>query len=248
MLFRSKYNSNQILDNLDKEITKGLEKLSNRRIIQEEKNVDVNTPNNVEKKILRNPKFKDIMTMINEKEGRKYRRYNNVLGKNDLLNIVNNKRRNDIFGNINLFSQKRTNISNNSFQTNPLKKYGPDNNKIYVSCIDGKAIVGGMRKEIPIVSKFNNYNFRANNNNMFDDFKKINLTLDNLNLNRTKNRNNNFNFKNEFTFNERKKERKININLNKDDYNINNTLKNNFCNNNWNRDNNYFKGGLKYFK
>ena len=97
----------------------------------------------------------------NEKDGRKYRRYNNVLGKNDLLNIVNNKRRNDIFGNINLFSQKKpsSNISN-TLQNNTVKKYGPDSNKFYISCIDGKAIVNGMRKEIPIVSKFNNTNER----------------------------------------------------------------------------------------
>ena len=244
---RDKYNSNQILDNLDKEITKGLERLSNRRIIQEEKNIDVNTPNNVEKKILRNPKFKDIMTMINEKDGRKYRRYNNVLGKNDLLNIVNNKRRNDIFGNINLFSQKRTNISNNSFQNNPLKKYGPDSNKIYVSCIDGKAIINGMRKEIPIVSKFNNVNYRLNNyNNMLDDYKKINLTIDNFNM--TRKRNNNLNFQNKFGIKEGKNSRKLNLNIGRDDININNTLKSNFLNDNWNKDNNYFKGGLKYFK
>ena len=56
---RDKYNSNQILDNLDKEITKGLDKLNNRRILQEEKNIDISDTNKVEKKILRNPKFKE---------------------------------------------------------------------------------------------------------------------------------------------------------------------------------------------
>lgn len=244
---RDKYNSNQILDNLDKEITKGLDKLNNRRILQEEKNIDISDTNKVEKKILRNPKFKEIVTMINDKEGRKYKRNYN-LAKNDLLNFVNNKKHNDIFGNINLFTQKRNNNNIfNTFQNNPVKKIGSDSNKFYISCIDGKAIVNGMRKDIPIVSKFNNINYRLNNyNNMFDDYKKINLTMDNLNITRKKN--NNFNFKNEFTFKEGKNNRKFNLNLEKDGININNTLKSNFMNENWNKDNNYFKGGLKYFK
>ena len=244
---RDKYNSNQILDNLDKEITKGLDKLNNRRILQEEKNIDISDTNKVEKKILRNPKFKEIVTMINDKEGRKYKKNYN-LAKNDLLNFVNNKKHNDIFGNINLYTQKRNNNNIfNSFQNNPVKKIGSDSNKFYISCIDGKAIVNGMRKDIPIVSKFNNINYRLNNyNNMFDDYKKINLTMDNLNITRKKN--NNFNFKNEFTFKEGKKNRKFNLNLEKDGININNTLKSNFMNENWNKDNNYFKGGLKYFK
>ena len=244
---RDKYNSNQILDNLDKEITKGLDKLNNRRILQEEKNIDISDTNKVEKKILRNPKFKEIVTMINDKEGRKYKKNYN-LAKNDLLNFVNNKKHNDIFGNINLYTQKRNNNNIfNSFQNNPVKKIGSDSNKFYISCIDGKAIVNGMRKDIPIVSKFNNINYRLNNyNNMFDDYKKINLTMDNLNI--TRKRNNNFNFKNEFTFKEGKNNRKFNLNLEKDGININNTLKSNFMNENWNKDNNYFKGGLKYFK
>ena len=244
---QDKYNSNQILDNLDKEITKGLDKLNNRRILQEEKNIDISDTNKVEKKILRNPKFKEIVTMINDKEGRKYKRNYN-LAKNDLLNFVNNKKHNDIFGNINLYTQKRNNNNIfNSFQNNPVKKIGSDSNKFYISCIDGKAIVNGMRKDIPIVSKFNNINYRLNNyNNMFDDYKKINLTMDNLNI--TRKRNNNFNFKNEFTFKEGKNNRKFNLNLEKDGININNTLKSNFMNENWNKDNNYFKGGLKYFK
>ena len=157
-IIRENNNSNKILDNLDKEITKGLEKLNNRSIIQDNKNIEISTTNKVEKKILRNPKFKEIVTMINDKEARKVKRYSGM-GKNDLLNFVNNKKRNDIFGNINLFSQKKTssNISN-TLQNNTVKKYGPDSNKFYISCIDGKAIVNGMRKEIPIVSKFNNIN------------------------------------------------------------------------------------------
>ena len=244
---RDKYNSNQILDNLDKEITKGLDKLNNRRILQEEKNIDISDTNKVEKKILRNPKFKEIVTIINDKEGRKYKRNYN-LGKNDLLNIVNNKKRNDIFGNINFYTQKRNNNNIfNTLQNNPVKKIGSDNNKFYISCIDGKAIVNGMRKEIPIVSKFNNVNYRLNNyNNILDDYKKINLTIDNFNM--TRKRNNNLNFQNKFVFKEGKNSRKLNLNIGRDDININNTLKSNFLNDNWNKDNNYFKGGLKYFK
>ena len=244
---RDRYNSNQILDNLDKEITKGLDKLNNKRIIIEDKNIDISDTNKVEKKILKNPKFKEIVTMINDKEGRKYKRNYNF-GKNDLLNLVNNKKRNDIFGNINFYTQKRNNNNIfNTMQNNPVKKIGSDNNKFYISCIDGKAIVNGMRKEIPIISKFNNINYRLNNyNNMFDDYKKINLTLDNLNI--TRKRNNNLNFQNKFAFKEGKNSRKLNINIGRDDININSTLKSNFMNENWNKDNNYFKGGLKYFK
>ena len=244
---RDRYNSNQILDNLDKEITKGLDKLNNKRIIIEDKNIDISDTNKVEKKILKNPKFKEIVTMINDKEGRKYKRNYNF-GKNDLLNLVNNKKRNDIFGNINFYTQKRNNNNIfNTMQNNPVKKIGSDNNKFYISCIDGKAIVNGMRKEIPIVSKFNNINYRLNNyNNMFDDYKKINLTLDNLNM--TRKRNNNLNFQNKFAFKEGKNSRKLNINIGRDDININSTLKSNFMDENWNKDNNYFKGGLKYFK
>jgi hypothetical protein len=246
-IIRENNNSNKILDNLDKEITKGLEKLNNRRIIQDNKNIEISSTNTVEKRILRNPRFKEIVTMINDKETRKVKRYSG-LGKNDLLNFVNNKKRNDIFGNINLFSQKKpsSNISN-TLQNNTVKKYGPDSNKFYISCIDGKAIVNGMRKEIPIVSKFNNNNERLSNyNNMFDDYKNLNLKTDNFK--RTKLRNNNFNFKNEFTYKERRNERKFNLNIGKDDLYLNNTLKLNFNNENWNKDNNYFKGGLKYFK
>ena len=244
---RDRYNSNQILDNLDKEITKGLDKLNNKRIIIEDKNIDISETNKVEKKILKNPKFKEIVTMINDKEGRKYKRNYN-LGKNDLLNIVNNKKRNDIFGNINFYTQKRNNNNIfNTLQNNPVKKIGSDNNKFYISCIDGKAIINGMRKEIPIVSKFNNVNYRLNNyNNMLDDYKKINLTIDNFNM--TRKRNNNLNFQNKFGIKEGKNSRKLNLNIGRDDININNTLKSNFLNDNWNKDNNYFKGGLKYFK
>ena len=241
---RDNYNSNKILNDLDKEITRGLERLNNRRLMQDTKNIEISSTNQVEKKILKNPKFKEIVTMINDKEGKKFKKAIG-LGKNDLLNMVNNKKRNDIFGNINLFSQKKSNNISNTFQKNIIKKPGLDSNKFYVSCIDGKAIVNGMRKDIPIVSKFNNLD-RLNNHNLLEDYSKINLTVNNFN--RNKYRNNNFNFKNEFTFNERRTGKKFNIDLGKDDLNINNTLKLNFNNEKWNKDNNYFKGGLKYFK
>ena len=241
---RDNYNSNKILNDLDKEITRGLERLNNRRLMQDTKNIEISSTNQVEKKILKNPKFKEIVTMINDKEGKKFKKAIG-LGKNDLLNMVNNKKRNDIFGNINLFSQKKSNNISNTFQKNTIKKPGLDSNKFYVSCIDGKAIVNGMRKDIPIVSKFNNLD-RLNNQNLLEDYSKINLTTNNFN--RNKYRNNNFNFKNEFTFNERRTGKKFNIDLGKDDLNINNTLKLNFNNEKWNKDNNYFKGGLKYFK
>ena len=240
---REKYNSNKILDNLDKEITKGLERLNNKRMMQDNTNIEISTTNKVEKKILRNPKFKEIVTMINDKEGKKYKKYSG-LGKNDLLNIVNNKRRNDIFDNINIFSQKKSNNVSNTFQNNTLKKFGPESNKFYISCIDGKAIVNGIRKDIPIISKFNNNNERINNYNLLDDYKKINFTFDNLN--RTKNRT--INFKNEFNYTDKRNNRKFNIKIGKDDFTLNNTLKKKFNSDTWTKENNYFKGGLKYFK
>jgi len=53
---REVYNSNTMLDNLDKELIKGLEKLDNKRMIQDEKNIDISTTNKVEKKNIKRSK------------------------------------------------------------------------------------------------------------------------------------------------------------------------------------------------
>ena len=252
---RNNLNSNKILDNLDKEITKGLENLNKKRMnnIQDEKNIN-DTSNKIEKKILRNPKFKEIIGMINDKETKKFKKYK-IFGKNDLLNLAHNKKSNDIFGNINLFSQKKNNINNNfgginNYGNNLKKIYG--NDKFYISCIDGKAIVNGIRKDIPIVSKFNNINDRLNlggnnNDNLFNDCKISNFTS-----NKIKNRNNNFNLKTEFTYKERRNKKNLNLNFGNNDLNFN-TLKNNFPKENLTNklsemNDNYFRGELKFFK
>jgi len=51
---REVYNSNTMLDNLDKEITRGLERLNNKRLFPDTKNIEISTTNTVEKKILKN--------------------------------------------------------------------------------------------------------------------------------------------------------------------------------------------------
>ena len=52
--------------------------------------------------------------MVNDKEGKKFKKTTG-LGKTDLLNMVNNKKRNDIFRNINIFSQNKSNYKINYY-------------------------------------------------------------------------------------------------------------------------------------
>ena len=192
--------------------------------------------------------------MINEKDIKNHKKYY----KNDFLNFKNNKSSN-YFSNIKFFSPKRNkylsnNLENNSFG-NTYKKYGNDSSKIYISCIDGKAIVNGMRKDIPFVSKFNynnNNNSKLNNNNLFCNLYQTN------NAGKSSRRNNSFNInkylnKNEFTFEEKKNQIKFNnINSGTNDFNFD-KLKNNFSKDNLTNKLNkmndyYYTRKLKFFK
>ena len=245
------------LEELDKELIKGLEKLNttNSKVNAE---INLNEEQKVsrpqfERKILRNPKFKEIVSLINEKDYKKSKYYYHNIGKNDFLDYMNNKY-NSNFSNINFFNTKKSKYSSgvlekNSFGNN-YKKFGSDSTKVYVSCIDGKAIVNGIRKEIPFVSKFNYGDKLLNNNkSLFCDLYKTN------NLGKSSRRNNSFNFKkyiknDDFNFDGNKTQKKY-INSGTKDFNFD-KLKNDFykenITNKLNKMNdNYFSRELKFF-
>ena len=167
---KSSYN----LDILDKEISKGLEKLNNinykinNTYKTNEEQKSNYQPNNINK-ILRNPKFKEIISIMNEKD-LKVNKKNNI-GKKGLFSLRKINHYN--FSNINLFIPKRnSNLLNTLEKKNNInfKTFGNENNKYYISCIDGKAIVNGMRKEIPFTSKLEFNDSKLNKNNfLFDD-------------------------------------------------------------------------------
>lgn len=167
---KSSYN----LDILDKEISKGLEKLNNINYkinntykINEEQKSNYQ-PNNINK-ILRNPKFKEIISIMNEKDIKPNKKNN--INKKGLFSLRKINHYN--FSNINLFIPKRnSNLLNTLEKKNNInfKTFGNENNKYYISCIDGKAIVNGMRKEIPFTSKLEFNDSKLNKNNfLFDD-------------------------------------------------------------------------------
>ena len=167
---KSSYN----LDILDKEISKGLEKLNNinykinNTYKTNEEQKSNYQPNNINK-ILRNPKFKEIISIMNEKD-LKANKKNNI-NKKGLFSLRKINHYN--FSNINLFIPKRnSNLLNTLEKKNNInfKTFGNENNKYYISCIDGKAIVNGMRKEIPFTSKLEFNDSKLNKNNfLFDD-------------------------------------------------------------------------------
>ena len=226
-----KLNTNNNLDELDKELIKGLEHLNNTsNKINNKNNINEKIKSNKqlsnERKILRNPKFKEIISMINSKNIKKYKKYN--FDKNDFLDFKKNNN-NNYYSTIKFFSPKRykylsKNLENNSFG-NIYKKNGINSNKIYISCIDGKAIVNGIRKDIPFISKFN-YNKLNSNKSLFCDFNQT------YNAGKSARRNNSFNFnkyfnRNEFNFEEKKNQNKYNINSGTNDY-IFDKIKNNY--------------------
>ena len=250
-----KLNSNNNLDELDKDLLKGLEKLNNNHINLNNLKEEQKASNpQVESKILRNPKFKEIISLMNEKDVKKSKYHYNI-GKNSLLNYKNRKK-NDLFANINYFTPKINKYPSNTLEHNycgnAFKKYGTDSNKFYISCIDGKAIVNGIRKDIPFVSKFNCKNDIMINNNTFNDLHKLNVT------GKSYRRNNSFNInkflkKNEFNYDEGNKNQTFNLNYrDKEDFNFEQLKKNftkeNITNNLNKMNDNYFTRELKFLK
>ena len=113
------------------------------------------------------------------------------------------KNKNNNFSNINIYSPKINKFPANTFENKTIgfthKKLG--NDKYYISCIDGKAIVNGMRKDIPFISKFNNnnndkiINNNYNNNFIFNDL--TNTYKNNVNYKgKSTRRNNSYNMNN----------------------------------------------------
>lgn len=244
---KSSYN----LDNLDKEISKGLEKLNNINFrinntykTNEEQKSNYQ-PNNINK-ILRNPKFKEIFSIMNEKDLNVIKK-NNV-GKKGLFSLRKMNHYN--FSNINLFIPKRnSNLLNTLEKKHSInfKTLGNDSNKYYISCIDGKAIVNGMRKEIPFTSKLN-YNDNKINKNifLFDDLNnKTNNNYTLKNYGKTARRINSLNINSYY-----KKEENSKNNGDRNNRKIHKIKvpKENLANKSNKINDNYFKMELKFLK
>ena len=167
-------NSCSKLEKLDQELVLGLEKLSNNinNNINNEYSNNTNKDNQnkrIEFQIQNNPKLKEIFCMINDdnctnqnnKNIQKIKGFNYGLGgTNDILKYFNTK------NNIITSLKKR-------------KNYNNDNNKYYVSCIDGKAIINGTRKDINIF----------NSKNILNNFRnhKIDMSISNDSSNHKRN-------------------------------------------------------------
>ena len=244
---KSSYN----LDILDKEISKGLEKLNNINYkinntykINEEQKSNYQ-PNNMNK-ILKNPKFKEIISIMNEKD-LNVKKKNNV-GKKGLFSL--RKMNNFDFSNINLFIPKRNSNLLNTLEKKSninFKTFGNESNRYYISCIDGKAIVNGMRKEIHFSSKLDFNDSKLNKNNfLFDDLNcKTNNNYTIKNYGKTARRINSLNINSYFKSNENSKN-----NGDRNDMKIPKlkVTKMNLPNKSNKINNNYFKMELKFLK
>lgn len=244
---KSSYN----LDILDKEISKGLEKLNNinykinNTYKTNEEQKSNYQPNNINK-ILRNPKFKEIISIMNEKDIKANKKNN--INKKGLFSLRKINHYN--FSNINLFIPKRnSNLLNTLEKKNNInfKTFGNENNKYYISCIDGKAIVNGMRKEIPFTSKLEFNDSKLNKNNfLFDDLNcKTNNNYAIKNYGKTARRINSLNINSYVKKNENSKN-----NGERNDMKIPkiNASKENLANKSNKINGNYFKMELKFLK
>lgn len=244
---KSSYN----LDILDKEISKGLEKLNNinykinNTYKTNEEQKSNYQPNNINK-ILRNPKFKEIISIMNEKDIKANKKNN--INKKGLFSLRKINHYN--FSNINLFIPKRnSNLLNTLEKKNNInfKTFGNENNKYYISCIDGKAIVNGMRKEIPFTSKLEFNDSKLNKNNfLFDDLNcKTNNNYEIKNYGKTARRINSLNINSYVKKNENSKN-----NGERNDMKIPkiNASKENLANKSNKINGNYFKMELKFLK
>lgn len=252
-------NSNNNIDVLDKELANALENLNNKsNKINDIPNVNVlidepKIDRQFNRNALRNPKFKEIISLINEKDIKRSNKYNNM-GKSEIINFMNTKiKYNNNFSDINIFVPKRKNAINlldNKTYNNKIRKNNKD--KYYISCIDGKAIVNGMRKEIPFLSKFNNNDNRFINNNNNNSLNNFNFTFG-KSTRRDNSLNINKNIKtNEFNYEKTLKNKKYNKNSGLSDLNFN-KIKNDFSkenlSNKLNRMNDcYFQREFKFFK
>ena len=258
-------NYNNMFDDLNKELSKGLDKLYNNK----NKNNNNNIINNFneeqkmntqlfERKIVSNSKFKEIISLINDKEYNPNKNYK-TFGRNDLINFMNEKIKNkNNFSNINLFVPKKNNLTNifeNKIFGNNFKKIRKDNKNYYISCIDGKAIVNGVRKDIPIISRFshkNNKLIKNNNTCIFGDLNRASNNCSN-NFGKSSRRNNSLNInkclkKNEFNYDSFQNYKRFSRNSGDNDFSLN-ILKNNLSKENLSKNNNnYFLRELKFFK
>ena len=168
-------NSNEI--NINTDLNKLQRTIKNEKI-KSNKNEYIGKLNMNNQIIKNNPKMKEVAYLI--------KGYNQDKNKNDniQLNFYNNNQINilkpDVF----------FNMSNQKKQNNDELNIGNTNNqnKHYISIIDGKAIINGQRINV-------NSGFQTTPNNTFVDKK---FTFGDFNFNNNKNRNKNiFNFENE---------------------------------------------------
>ena len=254
-------NSNYNLNLLNQEFSKGLEKLNNinynanniYKTIEEQKTNY--QPKRYIGNIERNQKFNEIFSIVNERDFNVNKKYNNI-SKIRLLSHMRNKMKYNSLTNINLFAPKRNYyllnaLDNKTIIDNNYRALGNDTRKYYISCIDGKAIVNGMRKDILFTS---NLNYKYNNiikNNLFDDLNdKTNYYYTLKNIGKPKRRINSYFKNNVFDYERRNSfsstNGKNNMKLKKIKNNSSN--KENLIKKLNEMDDNYFKKELKFLK
>ena len=254
-----KSNSNYNLDNLNQELSKGLEKLNNinyyskniYNTIEEQKTSY--QPKRHTGNIVRNQKFNEFFSIINERDFNVNKK-NNKISKTGLLSRMRKKMINNNLSNINLFVPKRNsyllNTLNKKISNNNYRALGNDNKKYYISCIDGKAIVNGKRKDILFTSILNYNNNKFIKNNLFDDLNdKTNYYYTLKNVGKAKRRINSY-FKNNIFDYERNNT--LNSTNGKNDMKFK-RIKNNFSKDNLIKklnemNDNYLKKELKFLK
>ena len=258
--YNSKYpNSNYNIDFLNQELSKGLEKLNSinyntnkaYKTIEEQKTSYI--PKRHTGNFARNQKFNEIFSVMNERDFNVNKKYNNI-SRVRLLSQMRNKIKYNNFSDINLFVPRRTSylfntLENKAFNNN-YRALGNDSKKYYISCIDGKAIVNGMRKDILFTTKLDYNDRKLIKNNLFDDLNdKTSYYYTLKNVGKTKRRINSYFKKNEFDY---EKNNTLKRNNGKNDMKFR-KIKSTFSKENLMKklnemNDNYFKKELKLFK
>jgi len=190
---------------------------------------------------------------MNERDFNVNKKYNNI-SRVRLLSQMRNKIKYNNFSDINLFVPRRTSylfntLENKAFNNN-YRALGNDSKKYYISCIDGKAIVNGMRKDILFTTKLDYNDRKLIKNNLFDDLNdKTSYYYTLKNVGKTKRRINSYFKKNEFDY---EKNNTLKRNNGKNDMKFR-KIKSTFSKENLMKklnemNDNYFKKELKLFK
>ena len=259
--YNSKFsNSNNNLKILNQELSKELKKLNNINYNPNNiyKTIEENKTSYLPKKytgyIVRNQKFNEIFSIINERDFNANNKYNNI-NKTGLLSRMRNKMKYNNLSNINLLAPKRNSyllntLDNKISNNNNYRTLGNDSKKCYISCIDGKAFVNGMRKDILFTTKLNYNDNKLIKNNLFDDLNdKTNYYSTLKNVGKAKRRINSYFKKNVFDY---ERNNTLKSSNGKNDMKFK-KIKNNFSKENLIKklnemNDNYFKKELKFLK